>query len=207
MPLVPATWNENSGPDCCHRLIRRPRPITGCVRSRASPGGMSAHSRAGSHWSMNAGACMKPDFGKFRGLCRPFCCPSSSCEITMAKPDPEINNTFSHHNPPEPTSGHKTSAQMPESSTSCAPRAEAYQICHTRHFDKILTKCRSRWQSTLNTGCFRPVATAFRSNHEEGIRLIRILLSWSGAGVTFSHAGPESKREGPALPFKPRSQI
>ena len=52
--------NENGGPDCCHCLIRRPRPFAGCVRSRVPPGGMSARPRVGSRRSMKEGACMKP---------------------------------------------------------------------------------------------------------------------------------------------------
>jgi len=40
--------SENGGLSCCHCSIRRPRPVSGKVRLRAPPGGMSARSRAGS---------------------------------------------------------------------------------------------------------------------------------------------------------------
>ncbi len=52
----------NGEPSCCHCSIRRPRPVSGDVRLRAPPGGMSARSRAGSRCSGERGACMKPDF-------------------------------------------------------------------------------------------------------------------------------------------------
>src|SRR5690606_13204063 len=68
---------DNGGSGCCHCPIRRPRPITGSVRLRMPPGGMSARLRAGSLGSMKAGACMKPDFA-FLGSCCPVTGPSSS---------------------------------------------------------------------------------------------------------------------------------
>ena len=49
---------ETADRSCCHCPIRRPRPVAGCVRLRAPPGGMSARSRAGSLGVMKAGACM-----------------------------------------------------------------------------------------------------------------------------------------------------